>query len=86
MKSPVLVFAFALLLYKRAIYLAFCSIIQHDKVTCPVNSTPGLKLVGVEERNFNLVVSRTTSVSVSVAFREIFVAVSFTVAFMVILG
>ena len=43
---------------------------------------PCLKLLGVVVRNCSLVVVLTTSVSVSVAFSETFVAVSLTVALM----
>ena len=43
---------------------------------------PRLKLLGVVVRNCSLVVVLTTSVSVSVAFSETFVAVSLTVALM----
>ena len=43
---------------------------------------PRLKLLGVVVRNCSLVVLLTTSVSVSVAFSETFVAVSLTVALM----
>ena len=47
---------------------------------------PRLKLLGVVVRNCRLVVVLTTSVSVSVAFSETFVAVSLTVALMTNLG
>ena len=47
---------------------------------------PGLKLVGVVERNSTFVVSLTNCVSVSVAFRVTPVAVSVTVAFMTTLA
>jgi len=47
---------------------------------------PRLKLLGVVVRNCSLVVVLTTSVSVSVAFSETFVAVSLTVALMTNLG
>ena len=47
---------------------------------------PRLKLLGVVVRNCSLVVLLTTSVSVSVAFSETFVAVSLTVALMTNLG
>ena len=47
---------------------------------------PRLKFLGVVVRNCSLVVVLTTSVSVSVAFSETFVAVSLTVALMTNLG
>ena len=50
--------------------------------TCPVNAMPGLKVLGVVERNSTFVVSLTIPVSVCVAFWETPVASSFTVALM----